>query len=300
MGNCWRTEAGGKVTLWPLPGLPGRENMTTSEPPIPPELIRKGMAVDTEASGVDHSMHEIIELAMHKFLFHVETGEILHCFPDHFRMWQEPSEPLDPLITMITGYTDHDLKGKNIDWQTADTYMQDVDLIIAHNARFDRGFIDQKSKVSPNKYWACTDTQIDWRGHGFSSTKQELLLAWHGHYYEAHTALADVHALIYLLHFCGMKPPYFQKSYLKELIDTARKPITMVSAWGAPFDSKDMLRCRWYKWKPEMKVWRKVILTENSQDELEWLKAKVYTSPYGSVNQAEFKSMKLIDNFKST
>ena len=48
-------------------------------------------------------------------------------------------------------------------------------------------------------------------------------------------------------------------------------------AVGAPFESKDQLKSRAYRWNGEIKCWSKVMGSLQAlQDELAWLKVNVY------------------------
>ena len=100
-----------------------------------------------------------------------------------------------------------------------DSILKNTDIIVAHNAKFDRAFVDRYSSISPSKIWACTINDIDWFEKGFSSQKQELLCYWHGFYFEAHRAMNDVDALIQLL----VHPHYGKNRPILELIKNARK-----------------------------------------------------------------------------
>lgn len=73
--------------------------------PRPAGLV--GLVLDTETTGRDHRRHEVIELAMQRFLLDdagriVETGAM--------RSWlEQPSEPIPAKITSVTGLTDSDV-----------------------------------------------------------------------------------------------------------------------------------------------------------------------------------------------
>ncbi|MDX7952546.1 exonuclease domain-containing protein [Lichenihabitans sp. Uapishka_5] len=92
--------------------------------------------VDTETTGLDHRTHEVIELGMVAFV-HDGRGEVLSVTAE-FSALQEPSGPLTPEIVRLTGITDEMLEGKRIDLDAVEAFIAEADLIVAHNAGFDR------------------------------------------------------------------------------------------------------------------------------------------------------------------
>ena len=91
------------------------------------------------------------------------------------------------------------IRNHTIDWNHVHNIINDSDIIVAHNAQFDRGFLDRYLPVSKEKLWACSHRDIDWLNRGFVKQSLELLSIWHGFYYESHRAMNDVDALIHLL-----------------------------------------------------------------------------------------------------
>ncbi len=74
---------------------------------------RLGLFVDTETTGLDPARDEIIELAMVPFTYGLD-GEI-YAVGEAFQQLREPSKPIPPEITAITGITDDMVKGQVID-----------------------------------------------------------------------------------------------------------------------------------------------------------------------------------------
>ena len=64
---------------------------------------------------------------------------------------------------------------------------------------------------------------------------------------------------------------------LQRLMAAAAHPSYKLRATGSPFDSKDKLKARGYRWDGEGKVWYCNLGSEAAlNDELAWLKAEVY------------------------
>jgi DNA polymerase-3 subunit epsilon len=103
---------------------------------------RVAVAVDVETTGLDHEADRIIELAVQRFRFDA-LGRVTQI--RKARLWREdPGIPIDPRITQLTGLTAHDVLGQSIDVVAAVEILTSADIIIAHNAAFDRPFVDRR------------------------------------------------------------------------------------------------------------------------------------------------------------
>ncbi|MFP5518911.1 MAG: 3'-5' exonuclease [Bdellovibrionia bacterium] len=246
------------------------------------DLVKVAAIVDCETTGLNHSEEEIIEIGIQLFQYNKASGEILTLL-DSYNEFQEPLRPLRPEITLITGITDQMLAGKKIDWNKVDSLFDKAQIIIAHNARFDRPFIETRSKISPQKVWGCSIKQIDWLKRGYTSSKLELLSIYHGFFTDAHRAIHDARALLYVLGQTDTLNP--KATYLLELLNEAKKPLTHMIAISSPFESKDMLKNRGYSWDVQNRFWSKVILKDHSQQEIQWLEENVYLGPFRGISR---------------
>ena len=114
--------------------------------------------------------------------------------------WREdPSEPLSPGITRLTGLTDGDVAGQRIDDKAVMAILSRCDLLAGHNAFFDLRFVDKRLPQTVSLPWACSLAEIDWAGMDYPCRKLEHLLLEHGAFYDAHRAEGDVWALFQLL-----------------------------------------------------------------------------------------------------
>jgi DNA polymerase III subunit epsilon len=256
------------------------------------DLVRTGAVLDVETTGRESKTDKIIEIGIRLFRFHKETGEILFR-DDGYGELEDPGEPLRPEIVRITGITDEVLKGKRIDWSEVAARLEKAQIILAHNASFDRPFVDRKAPLSVSKIWGCSFKQIDWTSKGFPSQKLEILAIYHGFFSTAHRALADADALLHLL---SMPDPQVGEPYLKELLENARKKQAHVSALYSPFETKDILKSRSYRWDTEKRVWSKLVFLEDVEVEKAWLAENVYSGRF----RGEIRELDLIDNFKSS
>jgi DNA polymerase-3 subunit epsilon len=192
----------------------------------------------------------------------------------------------------LTGLTDALLQGQTINWGAVASRISESNLVIAHNAKFDRPFVDQLAELSENKLWGCSMSQIDWLSKGFKTQKLSLLTHYHGFTFDGHRALSDVDAT---LHLISMTDPETGKPYLAELAESIKRNRIRVFAWKAPFDKKDLLKNASYKWNDQNKVWMKELFKEEKDKESNWLASYIYTA--NSFN-AEFVDIRRCDTFK--
>ncbi|MEN0060129.1 MAG: 3'-5' exonuclease [Bdellovibrio sp.] len=254
------------------------------------DALRWGVVLDVETTGLSHATDQIIEIGLRQFLFHRQSGEIL-ALGESYNSFQDPGRPLTPEIIQLTGITDDMIQGQQIDWEKVNALLTEAQLIIAHNARFDRPFIDKKSKISTEKIWACSVKQVDWSQYGFTSSKLELLNIYHGFFTDSHRAINDVDALLYLL---SLSPEDTTKPYLQELLQNARRPQVHMIASSAPFDAKDHLKGRGYSWDAINRFWNKMIFKDQASEEIKWLEEIVYCGPFAGLS----RDIPLHDGFK--
>lgn len=239
--------------------------------------VRNGLFVDVETTGLDLARDEIIELAMIPFTYGLdgviyETGE-------PFEGLRQPSSPIAPHITAITGIDDQMVESRVIDPDDVARFAASASLIVAHNAAFDRRFLERFSAVFTTKAWACSMTQVDWIDEGHEGTKLAYLAMGAGFFYDRHRATHDCAAGIALL---DSVLPRSGERAMARLLHAARAPTWRVWAEGAPFDLKDVLKARGYRWNGEgvsgPRAWY-VDVSEGAQDaECAFLQAEIYRS----------------------
>lgn len=240
---------------------------TTFNSPTPDNCHRICI-IDTETTGLDTDVCEIIELGYQIIEFD-SSGHFYNVLSSK-NFLNEPDGEISAEVTRVTGLTMDDVKGHKIPWQEVEKEIAEVQLCVAHNAGFDRPVVERYSDVFVNKIWGCSVAQIDWTNLADVGSKSQEFLCWKvgQFFYGAHRALDDVQALCQLLSLPISKE---QKPALSFLLQAVRQSKSLIKATGAPFDVKDDLRSRGYRWNVSERVWQKVIEDALLQDELAWL-----------------------------
>ena len=233
--------------------------------------LRRGVVIDVETTGLELGLECIIELGMIVFEYSAD-GRIFQIV-EEFGEFENPGKPIPSEITQLTGITDEHVKGKIISDKKVEEIVKDSVLVIAHNAAFDRPFVERRFPVFKDKYWACSQTQIPWKREGITGLKLEYLATFFGCFYEAHRASDDCWAV---LHILSQILPKSGEIALKVLLKTARESSYCIEATGAPFDAKDILKGRSYRWDGAAKVWTKEIYEIDLEAEERFLANEVY------------------------
>ena len=232
------------------------------------------LILDTETTGLDQSKEKIIELAMLRLDVDSSTGVPLGSV-QVFDELEDPGRAIPKEVVALTGITDADVQGKRLDEARIAAILEGVDVVIAHNAAFDRPFCEARIPQFRDLAWACSFADIDWKAQGRSSSKLEALALELGWFYDAHRAEVDCHALLAVL--CAPLPKAPERNGIATLLAAALRPALRLYATHAPFDAKDLLKARGYRWNAEQKVWTTRLADAVALEaECEWLKTEVY------------------------
>ena len=246
------------VTASPHPGFPLR-----------------GVIVDTETTGLNHRKDEVIEIGVVAFTFD-DTGAIGDVTGVYGGL-QQPSIPIPADVTRLTGITDEMVAGQMIDLAQLRTIVENADLVVAHNAGFDRPFCEAFSPVFAGKAWACSVSEIDWSGRGFEGTKLGYLIGQAGYFHEGHRAVDDCFALLEVLAHGRARDG---RTPFAELYEASQQSRVRIFAENSPFDMKDQLKARGYRWSDgsdgRPKSWWIELQEDSLDDELRYLRSEIY------------------------
>jgi len=108
---------------------------------------------------------------------------------------------------------------------------------------------------------------------GFGSAALEHLLYRAGFHFNGHRAVIDCHALLTVLQ---LDLPESGIKTFKKLVDAAQTSDLKIWALNSPFESKDKLRNRQYRWHAEQRTWYKSVSQNDLDQEVTWLRHNVY------------------------
>jgi DNA polymerase III subunit epsilon len=204
----------------------------------------RGIFLDVETTGLDPSTDEIVELAMVPFDF-TSDGRIF-VVHESFSRFRDPGRPIPAVVTALTGITDAMVAGTSFAPSEIQEFLgPDAVIIIAHNARFDRRFVEKFCSAFTMLPWACSWAELPWAEEGFDRAKLAHLAAAFGFFYDGHRAIHDCQAGVEIL---ARALPRSGRGVLGTLLDSARQPRWRIWAAAAPFELKDSLKRRSYRW----------------------------------------------------
>ncbi len=121
--------------------------------------MAREIVLDTETTGLDpRSGHRVIEIACIEIEDYLPTGKSFHRYID-------PQREIDPEAEKVHGISRRTLQGKpTFDHEDiCERFLEFIgdSLIVAHNAAFDRGFVNAELErigraPVPDAQWRCT------------------------------------------------------------------------------------------------------------------------------------------------
>lgn len=248
--------------------------------PTPGAKRSIGLIADTETTGMDPALDEVIQLALLPFSYEPETGKLYKSGDElAYVGLREPRREMSAGAQAVHGITAEMLAGRSINEGRVAKLVERSDFIIAHHAAFDRPMVEKHWPVFRGRPWACSLEDVNWERHGFPAKRLENLAAEYGFFYDSHDALEDCHAVLALL---SRRLPDGRQAFA-ELHETATAERWLVSAWGSPFETRHALSDRGYRWRPDSlpggKTWW--IMTTEPDAERDWLARNVYRGTSG-------------------
>jgi len=241
----------------------------------PTRSLQRGLYVDVETTGLDPIKDEIIELAMVPFTYSLD-GEIL-AVGHPYQGLREPSQPIPEEITQLTGIDDAMVAGRSIDANEVANFVAPCALVVAHNAAFDRRFLERLCETFTTKAWACSMSQVDWAREDIQGLRLSHIATALGLFYDAHRAADDCLAGVEVL-----RRPLASGagSGFAQLLNAARQATWRIWAENSPFDLKDVLKARGYRWNgdpgPQPRAWYIDVPEVQREAELRFLRTEIY------------------------
>jgi DNA polymerase III subunit epsilon len=235
----------------------------------------KGLFIDVETTGLNYEIDKIIEIALVPFEFS-KDGRIFKLL-DGYSCLEDPKMALSQKIISLTGITNEMLHGKSFNDDEIKHIVSSSELIIFHNAIFDRKFLEKRFTFFNEKAWGCSLSQVPWSNEGLSCGKLEYLAYKFGFFFEGHRAEIDCCASLHLL---SMNLPRSGNLAMKVLLDNACAKLYRIWALGSPFATKNSLKNRGYRWwlggNGKDRSWYVDVDEKNKDQELSYLKDEIF------------------------
>ena len=220
------------------------ERIVLNDTEVSENRLRKLVILDTETTGIDNAA-ELIELAFCVCTYDVRTRTVLSidCCFDAF---SKPEKELSQEVSELTHITNDMLPKQKLSHDDFKEYLPEKCLVVAHNAGFDRRILERTYPyVLADLHWADSMTEIDWRAKGYNGKGLEMLLMQAGYWYEAHRAINDVLALLWLIISTGS---------LAELCNNASK-VSLEVRLSVSYAEKDQIKELGFRWHGDDKTW---------------------------------------------
>lgn len=219
--------------------------------------------VDVETTGLNSKEDEIISLSYLK-IYYEDDGKTILGISRPKTFFNQPSIPISEEITRLTGITNEMVDGKHIDFQSIENIFLDADINIAHNAEFDRAFMEKYMPCLKHTKWGCSCNDIDWKKQDINGKGLEFIAFKYNLFYDAHQSENDVIAIATII--------AKKNNFLKDIIAKSNEPSYIIVANNLPFARKDAFKNLGGKWLPENKVWYLKV----GKDDYDNVKQKVF------------------------
>ena len=193
---------------------------------------------------------------------------------ESFSRFRDPGRPIPAVVTALTGITDEMVAGTSIDPAEVKAFLGPAAVIIAHNAGFDRRFVEKFCSAFTVLPWGCSWAELPWAEEGFDSAKLAHLAAAFGVFYDGHRAVHDCHAGVEIL---ARTLPRSGRAVLGVLLESAREPRWRIWAVGTPFELKESLKRRGYRWSDgRRRAWHVDVPEHAVEAEFAFLRREIY------------------------
>ena len=196
--------AGGTSKNMEITSNPKGEN-DSANPKTIPEMI---LILDTETTGLDPKDHECLEIG--GILFNVPNREILAQQSFLLPVESNDAELINRIPAEITRLDQPWRKGL----EYFEFLLNSSEVIVAHNAAFDRQWFGKAPLPKILKSWICTMEDISWPKERVLSSRpsvRDLALAYGVPVWNAHRALTDCVYLAEVFKRCNELEELFLK-----------------------------------------------------------------------------------------
>jgi len=214
--------------------------------------MKEILILDVETTGLDPETDVIVELGF--VLFSVEHHSTIAQGSHLFGAASNPAEAINRIpAAAVTNEEGWPRPGFDAFFLAS---ASRAGVVAAHNASFDRSFLERNPRVDlgSSAQWICTHEDFPWpieRARGRSLV--EIAVAHDVPVVSAHRALDD----------CRLLAEIFTRiPDLDERLEIAGRPRMAYKALVS-YDQREQAKAAGFRWNPEMKIWtRRLAVTE--------------------------------------
>ncbi len=230
--------------------------------------------VDVETTGLDHRQHEVIELGMVAFVHDANgrVGPVVGAV-SQFRRAVDPDPPGDH--PPDRHHRRHG-RGPGARPRRGPRAARACQLGYRPPRDVRQAILRAARPAFRDKAWGCSMREVPWIDLGYEGARLGHLVMQGGLFHHGHRAVDDCHALLELL----ASSRDGADSALRHLLASAGQPRVRLWAERSPFDRKDVLRSRGYRWNNgddgRARSWWTEIPEGAVDEEMRFLREEIY------------------------
>lgn len=117
--------------------------------------------LDVETTGLSLRIDEVREFALTLFRYDRLTGQVVEVVHTHSGL-REPSCRIRRAASEVHEITRPMVRGRRLDYRKIRVMAAQVDFVVAHNARIDRGFVERLMPSFRRQTWLCSGAMSTW------------------------------------------------------------------------------------------------------------------------------------------
>ena len=212
----------------------------------------KALLLDTETTGIGEG-HHAIEVAI--CLYDLELGVPLSSFASLIRSATNEAEHINRIPVAALGTA----PGPAAVWSAVLPYALQSDVIVAHRAEFDRGFVPRE--LAELRPWICSKFDVEFgEEHGVGPGLVHLALSLGLGVASAHRAMTDVDTMARI--FTRARE---MGHSLPDMITRAQRPKARFQALVS-YDDRELAKRAGFEWDPEKKTWERTMFEDRAAE----------------------------------
>ena len=218
------------------------------------ETVRTLLIIDTETTGLDPQLDQCLEVGV--ILFDVPSRQVLAQHSFLLPVEANAAEAINRIPAAATNLPQP--------WRPALSYLQSLldaaDVLVAHNAAFDRQWFGRGHLPATDKPWLCSMEEMRWPAERLLRSRpsvRDLALAYEIPVWAAHRALTDCIYLAEVFRRCDE---------LEQLVERGLEPRQLMRA-QVSYDDRHLARDAGFRWNEPVKgAWARRLSEREARD----------------------------------